>query len=535
MPARAISMRTIREVLRLALTTSLSERQIARSVGVARSTVATYVKRAHELGWTWPLPGMLGEQDVRALLRGESTPVVTLPVRTLPNWADVHKELQRKGVTLQLLWKEYREQYADGYGYSRYCELYRSWTGTIDVVMRQHHAPGERLFVDYAGMTMPVVDPETGDIRQVQIFVATLGCSNLLYVEATETQQVHDWIASHVRALRFIGGVPQLIINDNLRSGVKRPCRYDPDINRSYEEFAAYYGVAILPARVRKPRDKAKVETGVQITEREILAPLRNRTFFSLHALNEAIAELLDVVNNRPFQKLPGNRRSRFEELDKPALQPLPRMPYVCAEWSKARVNIDYHIAHDGHYYSVPYKYARTEVDVRTTALTVECYIDMRRIASHRRSRHKGAHTTVDEHMPSSHRRYAEWTPERILQWARTIGPETALLAERIMEHRAHPEQGFRTCLGLIRLHKSYSVERMEAAASVALQIGAVRLRSIRSILETGRDRRASPVVNEEDSTIVHHSNIRGPALFAQRDVSSTISGDRNHADTSNH
>lgn len=309
-------------------------------------------------------------------------------------------------MTLQLLWKEYRQQHPEGYGYSRYCELYRGWAGTIDVVMRQHHAPGERLFVDYAGMTMPVVDAATGDIRQVQIFVAALGCSNLLYVEASESQQVHDWIASHVRALHFIGGVPQLLIPDNLRSGVTRSCRYDPDIQRTYEECAEYYGVAILPARVRKPRDKAKVETGVQITEREILAPLRDRTFFSLHALNDAIFDRLTVVNQRPFQKLPGNRRSRFEELDKPALKPLPQHPYVCAQWSKARVNIDYHIAHEGHYYSVPYKYARQEVDVRTTALIVECFIDTRRIASHRRSGHKGAHTTIEDHMPSSHRRY---------------------------------------------------------------------------------------------------------------------------------
>lgn len=534
MPARAISMRTIREVLRLALTTPLSERQIARSVGIARSTVATYVKRARALQWTWPLPEDWSEHDLRTQLRDEQQAEVTPPIRALPDWPHVHTELQRKGVTLRLLWREYNQEHPDGYGYSRYCELYRSWAGTIDVVMRQHHAPGERLFVDYAGMTMPVVDAATGDIRQVQIFVATLGCSNLMYVEASETQQVHDWIASHVRALNFIGGVPQLIIPDNLRSGVTRSCRYDPDIHPTYQECAEHYGVAIIPARVRKPRDKAKVETGVQITEREILAPMRDRTFFSLHELNEALAELLAVVNERPFQKLPGCRRSRFGDLDKPALKPLPQHPYVCAQWSKARVNIDYHIEHEGHYYSVPYKYIRQEIDVRTAALTIECFIDMRRIASHRRSGHKGAHTTITDHMPSSHRRYAEWTPERILQWARSIGPQTAALAERIMERRTHPEQGFRTCLGLIRLRKTYPTERIEAAASVALQVDAVRLRSIQSILETGRDR--LPLTTDEDNhVIVNHSNIRGPELFAQRDISFTSSGDSNHADTSHH
>ena len=419
MPRKRVAMRKIKEILRLKHACGLSERQIAESCRIGKTTVGEYLQRAEAAGLSWPLPAELDEAALEARLFAQPLPPPSCP---LPDWAEVQRELKRKGVTRLLLWQEYKEKHPEGVAYPTFTVLYRRWAGACDVVMRQDHKAGEKLFVDYAGMVVPITDAHTGTIYEAQIFVATLGASNFTYAEATPTQTLEDWLGSHRRALEFLGGVPEIIVPDNLKAGVKSPCYFEPELNRAYAEFAQHYGLAVIPARVRKPRDKAKVETGVQIVKRWILAPLRKRTFFGIQEANEAIWELLEELNHKPFQKLPGSRHSAFEELDKPFLRPLPAEPYVLATWKKAKVNIDYHVEIDGHYYSVPHALIRESVELRLTQNTVEVFYKGRRVTSHQRAldlpRHRGRHTTVAEHMPTTHRTKSEWTPERLISWA---------------------------------------------------------------------------------------------------------------------
>lgn len=379
--------------------------------------------------------------------------------------------------------------------------------------MRQNHRAGEKLFVDYAGQTVPIIDRNTGEIREAQVFVAVLGASNYTYAEATWSQTLPDWIGSHVRAFGFLGGVPELVVPDNLKSGVSKAHRYEPDTNPTYQDMASHYGVAVLPARVRKPKDKAKVEGGVLILERWVLAALRNRQFFSLAELNTTISELLVKLNERPFRKLPGCRREHFKQLDRPALQPLPAEPYVYAEWKKARVHIDYHVAVDGHYYSVPYALIKKQVEVRITRNTIECFHKGHRVASHRRSHHKGSHTTVEAHMPEAHRQAGEWSPERLARWAAQTGPATEKLIRTVLGSRKHPQQAYRSCLGILRLGKAYSDERLEAACRRALTLGSCRYKSIESILKHRLDEQ--PVEEQQELPLPDgHDNIRGPAYY---------------------
>jgi transposase len=505
-------MRKIKEVLRLKWGNAMSNRQIASSCGISRPTVAEYVRRAQEAGVTWPLPANLNDTQLERLLF-PSPPDLTAQQRGIPTWQTIHQELKRKHVTLFLLWQEYRAANPDGYQYSWFCEHYRAWRGKLDVVMRQDHKAGEKLFVDYAGQTVPVIDRATGEVREAQIFVAVLGASNYSYAEATWTQTLPDWIGSHVRTFRFLGGTPELVVPDNLRSGVSKAHRYEPDTNPTYQDMASHYGVAVLPARVRKPRDKAKVEGGVLVVERWILAALRHRQFFSLAELNAAISELLVKLNNRPFRKLPGSRREHFEQLDGPALQALPAVPYVYAEWKKARVHIDYHVAVDGHYYSVPHALIKREVDVRVSRNTVECFHRGERVASHQRSYVKGGHTTVAAHMPEAHRQAGEWSPKRLLKWAAQIGPATEKLIGTVMASRKHPQQAYRSCLGILRLGNAYGDARLEAACQRALMLGSCRYKSIESILKHRLDEQ--PLEEQQELVLPEaHDNIRGPAYY---------------------
>lgn len=503
-------MRKVRDVLRLRHHNGLSHREIARIVGLVHSTVRDYLQRAERAGLAWPLPEDLDETRLERLLF--PLPAPSSERRPEPDWPTLHQEMRRKGMSLMLLWQEYKAVHPDGYQYSRFCDRYRDWRGRIDLVMRQEHRPGEKLFVDYAGQTVEVIDPATGEARPAQIFVAVLGASSYTYAEATYTQALPDWIASHGRAFQFFGGVPEIVVPDNLKAGVTQAHRYEPDLNPTYQDFAMHYGVAVVPARVRKPRDKAKVEAGVQLVERWILAALRHRRFFSLEELNEAIRALLDRLNGRPFQKLEGSRQSLFASLERPRLRPLPERPYVYAEWKKARVHVDYHVEIEGHYYSVPHAFARQEVDVRVSALTVECFHRGCRIASHRRSAHRGRHTTVKEHMPASHRHWADWTPERIIDWAAKTGPATAELAGKIIAARAHPQQGYRTCLGILRLGEAHGAERLEQAARRALAIGALSYKSMASILQHGLE--TKPLTPAEEPPPIRHDNIRGAAYY---------------------
>ena len=505
-------MRTIREILRLRWEVGLSHREIARSCGIAASTVGEYLRRARMAGVTWPVREDLGDEGLERLLfrAAESHRACQRP---MPDWARVHEELGGKGVTLSLVWQEYKGVYPEGYEYSQFCERYRRWSETLDVCLRQNHKAGEKLFVDYAGQTMPVTDPSTGEVRQAEIFVAVLGASNYTYAEAAWTQGLPDWIASHIRMWEFLGGVAEMVVPDNLKSGVTSASWYEPDINPTYHDLACHYNTAVVPARVRKPRDKAKVESGVQGVERWILAPLRHRTFFSLSELNQAMREQLIAYNERPFQKLPGSRRSLFLTLDKPALLPLPVERYAYAEWKHAGVNIDYHVELDKHYYSVPYQLVRQKVEVRVTAAIVECFHKGKRVASHVRSFQKGGHTTVKEHMPQAHRDYVEWTPERLVRWALESGGATAQVVEFILASRVHPHQGFRACLGILRLGKQYGAERLEAACARAQAIQSMSYRSIESILKQGLDRQGLPSRAPQRPPI-EHGNVRGAGYY---------------------
>lgn len=511
MANKRLSMRKIHDVLRLAFETGLGIRAIARCVNASPATVGDYLRRAEAAGLGWPLPTELDDTALEECLFPPAPPKGSR--RPLPDWAEVHRELKRKGVTLALLWQEYKAVHSEGLQYSWFCEQYRLWQGKLDVVMRQDHRAGEKLFVDYAGQTVPVVDRNTGEIREAQVFVAVLGASNYTYAEASWTQGLPDWIAAHVRTFGFLGGVSELVVPDNLRSGVSKAHRYEPDTNPTYQDMASHYGVAVLPARVRKARDKAKVEVGVQVVERWILACLRNHTFFSLSELNEAIRTLLDRLNDRPFKKLPDSRRQLFETLDRPALKPLPVTPYVYAEWKKVRVHIDYHVEMESHYYSVPYQLIKRQLDVRFTANTVECFHKGRRVASHRRSYQKGRHTTLAEHMPKSHRQYQEWSPERFVRWAEKVGPATAKLITTVLTSRRHPQQGYRSCLGILRLGKSYGEERLEAACRRALTLGTHSFKSVESILKHGLDNK--PALEQEELALpLDHDNIRGSSYY---------------------
>jgi transposase len=505
-------MRKIEEVLRLRWGAGLSVRQIGKAVGIGRTTVTDYIARAEEAQLTWPLPeGMDAAELERRLFKAPGQTAKQAHVQ--PDFAKVHEELRRKGVRLFLLWQEYRERFPEGYSYSRFCERYGDWKGRLDVVMRQSHRAGEKLFVDYAGQTAEVVDRTTGEIRQAQIFVAVLGASNYTYAEATWTQGLSDWIGSHVRALSFLGGAPEVIVPDNLKSAVTKAHRYEPDLNPTYQDLAAHYGVAVIPARVRKPRDKAKAEGGVLLVERWILARLRHQTFFSLTALNTAIAESLEVLNTRAFKKLEGSRLSHFQCIDRPALRPLPERPYEFAEWRKARVAPNIHIEVDGHYYSVPHTLVKRQLDVRLSATSVEAFHGGKRVAAHVRNQRRGGYTTVKDHMPEAHRQYLDWTPERLLSWGRKIGPATGAVIERILASRAHPQQAFNACFGVLRLAKGFDEQRLEAACRRALTIGTVSYRSIASILEKGLDRR--PLPEPEQTTLpLEHANLRGGAYY---------------------
>jgi transposase len=509
MPGPRLPMRRIRDVLRLSAA-GMSKRQIAASLGVSATAAGECIRRARRAGLAWPLPDELSDEELERRLY--PLPMAAKDRRPRPDWAAIHRELRRPGVTLQLLWEEHRAVHSDGYGYSRFCELYRAWEARLSPTMRQNHVAGERMFVDYAGTTLAVIDASTGEARTAQLFVAVLGASNYTYAEATWTQGLSDWIGAHTRAFAFVGGVPGMVVSDNLRSGITKACFYEPQVNRTYAEMAAHYGTAIIPARPYRARDKAKVEVAVQIATRFIIAKLRNRQFFALSALNGAVAELVEQINNRVSRHLGASRRALFEELERSALKPLPAEPYVFAEWKQCRVGLDYHVEIDKHYYSVPHQLLREKVWARITARTIEVFHRGKRVAAHVRSSSNRKHTTVREHMPSNHQRYADWTPERLRRQAGAIGRHTAALVEIILRERAHPEQGFRACVGIVRLAKSYGRERLEAACGRAIEIGARSYSSVNSILKNDIDRRR-PVM-PADGPAIAHDNIRGPTYF---------------------
>jgi transposase len=510
MPAERLSMRKVREVLRLKHALGLSYRKISEATGAGKTQAAEYVRRALAAGITWPVPEGIDDADLERRL----FPVADdgANKRAAIDWPAMQRELKRRGVTLALLWQEYLAEHANGYSYTRFCELYGEWRKHLSATMRQTHLAGEKLFVDWAGDTIGVADPATGEVGKARIFVAALGASNFTYAEARWTETLPDWIGAHVNALAAIGGVPQALVPDNLKTGITKPSRYEPGINRTYQDLADHYGCVVLPTRIVRPRDKAKVEVAVQIVERFVLAKLRNRTFFSLAELNAAIRTCVAEINAKIMRRVGQSRAELLETLERPALKALPNEPYAYAEWKRARVAPDYHIEIAGHFYSVPSKLIREIVEARITAATVEIFHKGRRIASHARSPVRNRHTTIIEHMPSAHRRYAEWTPARMMSEAASIGPATVALFEAIMQAKPHPEQGFRSCLGIISLLKSYGSERVEAACRRGNDIGATTYGSVASILKNGLDK----VFRQETTSEapLHHGNIRGAGYY---------------------
>ena len=508
-------MRQIRQTLHLHYQAGLSYAEVGRALGIAKSTIGKIVSHARVAGVDWATAQTMSDAELEARLY--SPPAPRAINRPDPDFALIHQELKRPGVTLMLLWEEYQRGMAAAgdfaYKYTSFCVKYREWASRLKRSMRQVHIAGERAFVDYAGHTVPIVDATTGEISKAQIFVAVLGASNYTYACATTSQTAADWVGAIINALEFFGGIPRLIVPDQPRALIARPDRYDPSIGRLVEELCSHYEVVVLPARQGHPRDKPKVESGVLVVERWILARLRNRTFFSLAELNATIAELLVLLNERPFKKLPGCRASAFADLDRPALRALPATRMSIARFKWARVNVDYHVDLDGHYYSVPHRLVGTKVELRVTERTVEACVGQQRVACHAYSNRRGSHTTNPEHMPASHRAHLEWTPQRLIEWGERIGPACAKVVRWQMEHRPHPEQGYRACLGLQRLARQFSEPRLEAACLRALTIGSPTYRSITAILNSGLDKEP-PYPASTPTPLPEHDNVRGPAYY---------------------
>lgn len=526
MPQKRAPMRKIREVLRLH-GLGLNKQQIHRSTGLARSTIRECLARAEHAGVPSPAPDLLGDVELERLLFGDPSPPSTGKV--MPDFACVKRELAGKGVTLQLVHAEYEADVGaqDAYSYSRFCELFRVHErATKSPTMRQRHVAGEKVFVDWTGMTVEIIDRPTGEVIDAQIFVGSMGASSFTHARAYRSQRQRDWQMAHVHLFESLGGVPRIVVPDNTKTGVTHPHHYDPDVNLAYADLARHYDVAVIPTRVVKPQDKAKVENAVLQVERHVLAPLRKLTFFGIDELNDAMGPLIDALNTRTMRDYDASRRELFEQLDKPALRLLPAERYQHAEWSRAKVGPDYHVKVDGHFYSVPYTLIGTRIEIRHTANTVEIFDKGMRVSAHARSfAAPGAFTTRASDMPDSHRRHAEWTPQRIERWAASeAGPHAARAVARIMADKPHPEQGFRSALGVIRLGKRYGADRLERACERALKHGAVRYRSIENILKSGLDQQ--PLIDEARVIAMpRHPNIRGGSYFAPRPSNTTTKG----------
>ncbi|MBM4448875.1 MAG: IS21 family transposase [Chloroflexi bacterium] len=514
MANRRLPMRKIKEVLRLKYECGLSAREIACSCSIARSTVADYLMKAQAAGLTWPQASTLTDTQIEERLF-PAKPVPSSVKRPEPDYQYIYNELRKYrkfNLTLIQLWLEYKEEHPDGYQYSQFCDCYRRWKGKLDYYMRQEHRYGEKVFIDFSD-GLSIVDPLTGELTLTQLFLTVWGASNYTYAEPTLSQTLPEWIGAHRRALEYFGCVPRALVPDNLKSGVSKACKYEPELNPTYADMAEHYGCAVIPARPRKARDKAKVEVGVLIAKRWILSVLRKRTFYSLAELNDAIRECLERLNTRPMRRLGKSRRELFEAMERPNALPLPARPYEYAEWLKARVGFNYHVDVDDHSYSVPYKLLHEKLDIRLTTTTIEAFRKGERVAAHARSYIKGGYTTLPEHMPPEHRAYAEWSPSRLINWATKTGPATAQLVEKVMAGRPYPEQAYKACMGIIHLDRHYLPERVEAAAARALKYNACSYRSMKAILAAGLDRQ-----DERDNGgqmgLPLHQNIRGKEYY---------------------
>ena len=518
MPNTRLPMNHAREILRLSRERKMSGRAIAKSLSLSTSTISKYLNHLESVPWPLPEPG--SEALLAQALEKKNVPAPS--ARILPDWAQVHREFQsHKGVTLLLLWEEYRETTRErGYSYSRFCQHYAAYAKRLKPSFRNTYTPGDRLFIDYAGTTVPIQDPKTGGVAlNAQIFVAVLGFSNYVYSEATSSQELSCWISSHVRCFAFLGGVPALLVPDNLKSGITTPDLYEPLANETYREMAEHYSVAIFPARVKRPRDKAPAEQSVLLVTRWILAKLRKRIFFDLSELNRAIRILLEELNTRPFKDgRPGSRKDLFLSREKDALQPLPVTRFELARWKKAKVHLDYHVEVDRHFYSVPYALIHQEVRIRITETVVEVFHHGERVASHKKDLAPGRHTTLSAHMPGSHQAVSNWSPERFLEWAGRVGSATRQVVEALLSSRRHPQQAYRSCLGLLSLARKDSPSTLEHACQRALTLGVCSYREVRVLMESASSRKTSSEASRSHPPRTH-DNIRGASYYAPLDT----------------
>lgn len=514
MAATRLPMRRLREILRLKYDAKLSHRAIARACAAGLGTITSALQRAAAAGVTWPLAAELDDAALEARLFARPAYNATRH-RVVPDWAQLHQELKKPGVTLQLLWEEYRAAHPAGYGRTQCCAHYRRWAQKLKPSMRQVHRAGEKLFVDFSGKRPHLVDVKTGAEIPVELFVGVLGASGLIYAEATRGQDLSSWIGAHVRMLEYWQGSTAIWVPDNLKSGVTTADRYEPDINRTYLELAAHYGAVVIPARVARPKDKPHAEVSIQIAQRWILAALRHRTFFTLADLNDAIWARLDAINERPMKRFGVSRRALFQQIDRPALTPLPPTRYELADWKPCRVNIDYHIEVDHNLYSVPYQLVHERVEARYTASTVEVFFHGRRVTAHERATGRGRFVTKVEHMPQAHRAHAEWTPSRLIAWAEQTGPATGRFVAGLLERRPHPEQGYRACLGLMRLGRGHGTDRLEAACQRAERLQSYRYRTVEHILRHQQDRLPLEAPAPARPALVHE-NLRGAPYYEE-------------------
>lgn len=503
-------MRKLREFLRLHFENKLSGRAIAKSLSVSPATVHGYLGRIRAAGLNWPLaPELDNDEALTRVLFSEGSVVKD---KREPDWASLHLELKKKHVTKQLLWEEYKSAQADGYQYSAFCRHYTTWASKLQLSMRQEHRVGEKLFIDFSGDGVDVIDPKTGEVTEAVLFVAVLGASNYTYVEAVLREDLPTWVQCHVNALRFFGGSTEIWVPDNPKVGVTKADRYEPELNPTYRSLAEHHGVAVIPARVRRPKDKAKVENAVLVAERWILAALRKHSFFSLGEVNAAVGPLAEKLNGKVMRRVKKSRRQLFEELDAPALKPLPARPWEYADWAKGKVGPHYHVEFKSHFYSVPYTLVGQYAEVRATATTVELLVKGVRVASHLRDDTPNKYTTVAEHMPKAHRDLAEWDPPRLIAWAKKVGPSCAALVEGIMSRRQYPQHGFNACQGVMSLRKNYDDARIEAACARAVKVNAFSYKSVKAILKNGLD--AQRLEEPQNLPLPLHENIRGSKYY---------------------
>lgn len=516
MAQERLTVKKIKEVLRLKYEAKLSNRAIAGACKVSNSTVGEYLKRAEAAGISWP-PAEIGEEELYQKLFPEKKAVVSERKYPMPDWEAVQKDKRRKGVTLQLLWQEYKEKYPEGYQYSQFCEHYQRWKKSqVEPSRHIEHTGGEQMQVDYAGLKIPITDPQTGAISQASIFVAILPASNYIYAEAQSSENQCNWNNGHVRTLEFFNGVPKITIPDNLRTGITKPNYYEPGVNLAYQELAEYYQFAVLPARIKKPKDKAAGENGVQNVERWIIAPLRNQKFFSLHEVNLAVKEKLEQLNNKVMKSVGRSRRQEFEEIDQPNLRPLPEKPYEYAERKTATVNIDYHIEFDRHLYSVPYTLIHQKVDIRASERMVEIFHHGKAVAIHPRNFRQGRFSTQREHMPANHQFMEDINPDRLIEWASKIGPQTAILMKATLRSRAFPQQAYRSCLGILSLAKKYNRPLFEQACQAVFEAKEFSYMAVKEELIHLQKQVTQPVVE----TLPTHENIRGADYYDERKLS---------------